>query len=278
MLSAQDSTPKPSFEVTSVKKSPPPGETMTWITGARDGDRWRSTNSTLRMLIRNAYGTDYPMDGQLVGGPSWMDADRFDILANMAPGTTSTDMQAMVRSLLADRFKLRVHPEMRELPVYALVLARPDGRPGPQLKRLTVDCDALRAARAKGDAPPTPRRAPGGPPPDCSTNIMLDGSVTTIESGGMNMALFASTLARAAGRPVHDRTGLLGFFAVNDTFTTDPNSVSPFGGPRQGVSLNPVDAPSLTAAVVDQLGLRLESRREQTPVLVIDGAELPTEN
>jgi len=107
---------------------------------------------------------------------------------------------------------------------------------------------------------------------------MLDGSVTTIESGGMNMALLASTLARAAGRPVHDRTGLPGFFAVNVTFTTDPNSVSPFGGPRQGVSLNPVDAPSLTAAVVDQLGLRLESRREQTPVLVIDGAELPTEN
>jgi uncharacterized protein (TIGR03435 family) len=53
------------------------------------------------------------MDGQIVGGPSWMDTDWFDVLANMAPGTTSTDMQAMVRSLLADRFKLRVHREMR---------------------------------------------------------------------------------------------------------------------------------------------------------------------
>ena len=251
---------------------------MTWVTGARDGDRWRATNSTLRMLIRNAYSADYPMDGQIVGGPSWMDADRFDVLANIAPGTTSTDLRTMVRSLLADRFKLRVHHETRELPVYALVLARPDGKLGPQLKRLTVDCEALRAARAKGEAPPTPRRTPGGPPLDCSTSTLLDGSITTIESGGMNMALLASSLARAAGRPVHDRTGLTGFFAVNVTFATEPNSASPFGGPRQGVSIAPVDAPSLTTAVVDQLGLRLETRREQTAVLVIDGAEAPTEN
>jgi uncharacterized protein (TIGR03435 family) len=130
------------------------------------------------------------MDGQIVGGPSWMDTDWFDVLANMAPGTTSTDMQAMVRSLLADRFKLRVHREMRELPVYALVLARPDGRLGPQLEHLSVDCDALRAARLKGEAPPMPR----------------------------------------------------------------------------------------PTAVVDQLGLRLESRREQTAVLVIDGAEPPSDD
>jgi uncharacterized protein (TIGR03435 family) len=163
---------------------------MLVMTGAVDGDRWRSTNSTLRLLIRQAFGADYPMDGQIVGGPSWMDTDWFDVLANMAPGTTSTDMQAMVRSLLADRFKLRVHREMRELPVYALVLARPDGRLGPQLEHLSVDCDALRAARLKGEAPPMPR----------------------------------------------------------------------------------------PTAVVDQLGLRLESRREQTAVLVIDGAEPPSDD
>ena len=251
---------------------------MLFFTGARDGDRWRSVNSTLRMLLRNAYGADYPMDGQIVGGPSWMDTDRFDILANMAPGTTSTDMQAMVRSLLTDRFMLRVHPEMRELPVYALVLARPDGKPGPQLKHLSVDCDALRAARLKVEAPPMPRPTAGGSPPDCFTSITLAGGVTTIKSGGMDIADLASSLSRAAGRPVLDRTGLTGFFAINLEFATEPNSASPFGGSRQGVSIAPVDAPSLTTAVVDQLGLRLETRREQTAVLVIDGAEPPTEN
>jgi uncharacterized protein (TIGR03435 family) len=81
---------------------------MMIVTGAVDGDRWRSANSTLRLLIRQAFGADYPMDGQIVGGTSWMDTDRFDILANMASGPTSADMRAMVRSLLADRFKLRV--------------------------------------------------------------------------------------------------------------------------------------------------------------------------
>jgi uncharacterized protein (TIGR03435 family) len=247
------------------------------ITGARDGDRWRSTNSTLRLLIRNAFGADYPMDGQIVGGPSWMDTDRFDILANMAPGTTSIDMQAMVRSLLADRFKLRVHREMRELPVYVLELARPDGKLGPGLRMLTVDCDALRAAQSKGQAPPPPRPTPGGSPPDCFTNTMM-GRVTSIDSGGMRMAGLATNLSRAAGRPVLDRTGLTGFFAIRLTFATEPGSVSPLGGPPQGVPIDPVDAPSLTTAVVDQLGLRLESRREQMPVLVIDGAEPPTDN
>lgn len=82
----------------------------------------------------------------------------------------------------------------------------------------------------------------------------------------------------AQSPPVFDRTGLTGFFTVTLTFATEPGSVSPLGGPPQGVSIEPVDAPSLTTAVVDQLGLRLDSRREQMPVLVIDGAGPPTEN
>jgi uncharacterized protein (TIGR03435 family) len=270
--------PSKTFDVISVKRSPPPDGPMMIVTGAREGDRWRSTNSTLRLLIRQAFLADYPLDGQMVGGPAWMDSDRFDILATMPPGAAVADMQAMVRSMLVERFKLRTHREMRELPVYALVLARPDGRLGPQLKPLSVDCEALRAARVKGEAPPTPPRTPGGPPPDCFTGIGQFDGTTSIESGGMNIPGLASTLSRAAGRPVFDRTGLTGFFTVNLTFATEPASVSPLGGPPRGVSLDPVDAPSLTAAVVDQLGLRLESRREQMPVLVIDGAEPPSEN
>jgi uncharacterized protein (TIGR03435 family) len=92
------------------------------------------------------------------------------------------------------------------------------------------------------------------------------------------MAGLANDLSSASGRPVLDRTGLTGYCAVNLTFVTEPNSASPFGGPRRGLSLDPVDAPSLTTAVVDQLGLRLESTREQMAVLVIDGAEPPTDN
>ena len=275
-LLAQD-RPSPTFEITSVKRSPPPNGPMMILTGAREGDRWRSTNSTLKLLIRNAYGADYPMDGQILGGPPWIDTDRFDILANMASGTTSANMGAMVRALLADRFKLRVHREMRELPAYVLVLARADGKLGPKLKRWSVDCDALRAEWASGKSPIQPRMA-GGSPPDCVTNIGRFGGMTSIESGGMSVPDLASTLSGAAARPVLDRTGLIGFFTVNLTFATEPNSGLSLGGRPQGVSLDPVDAPSLTAAVVDQLGLRLESSREQMPVLVIDSAEPPSEN
>jgi len=250
---------------------------MMILTGAREGDRWRSTNSTLKLLIRNAYGADYPMDGQILGGPPWIDTDRFDILANMASGTTSTNMGAMVRTLLADRFKLRVHREMRELPSYVLVLARADGKLGPKLKRSSVDCDALRAEWASGKSSIPPRTA-GGPPPDCFTSIGRFGGMTSIESGGMSVPDLASSLSDAAARPVLDRTGLIGFFTVNLTFATEAGSVSPLGGRPQGVSVDPVDAPSVTAAVVDQLGLRLETRREQMPVLVIDSAEPPSEN
>jgi uncharacterized protein (TIGR03435 family) len=216
------------------------------------------------------------MDGQITGGPAWMDSDRFDIMATMAAGTTGDDMRAMVQSLLTEAFKLRVHTETRELPAYVLTVARSD-KVGPQLRALPVDCEVLRAARLKGEAPPMPSPTPGAPTPECFTGTML-GRITRIESGGMNMAALASSLSRAAGRPVLDRTGLTGYFALTLNFATEPGATSPLGGPPQGVSLEPVDAPSLTAAVQEQLGLRLESRRERMDVLVIDGAEQPNEN
>lgn len=92
---------------------------------------------------------------QIVGGPPWIDTDRFDIQGTMAPGTSNDDMRAMVRTLLAARFQLRTHTERRELPVYALMIARTDGRLGPQMRALAMDCDAVRAARARGEKPPS---------------------------------------------------------------------------------------------------------------------------
>jgi uncharacterized protein (TIGR03435 family) len=94
----------------------------------------------------------------------------------------------------------------------------------------------------------------------------------------MTMAALVDNLSRSSGRPVLDRTGLAGSFAVTLRFATDPSALSPLGGPAQGVSIEPVDAPSLGAAVQEQLGLRLESRREPMEVLVIDSASAPSEN
>src|SRR5262245_4241790 len=102
----QNTPTGPAFEVASVKKSPPPTGTPTIVVfGARKGDSWNTQNATLRRIIRSAYGNRYQMEGQIIGGPSWLDTDRFDIAARMLPMTTAEDMLAMVRALLVDRFK-----------------------------------------------------------------------------------------------------------------------------------------------------------------------------
>src|SRR5688572_26419661 len=273
---AQNPTSRPAFEVASVKKSLPSNGGGRVVFGSREGDRWLAENATLRIVLRNAYDGEYGMDGQIVGGPPWMDTDRFDIQATMAPGTSNDEMRAMVRTLLADRFQLRTHTERRELPVYALAIARSDGRLGPQMRRLTVDCDAVRAARDRGQTPRTPA---GDTAPTCTTGTSIRRTgITEIDSSGLTMAALIDNLSRAAGRPVLDRTGLTGWFAVRLRFATDPSSLSPLGGPPQGVPLEPVDAPSLTTAITEQLGLRLESRREPIEVLVVDSASAPAEN
>lgn len=274
---AQSAAGRRAFEVVSVKPSAPGGIPIGVISGAREGDRWRSSNVTLRLLIQSGYRNEFPMTGQIIGGPDWMDADRFDVTGSMPAGTTAAEMNAMVRSMLADRFGLRVHREERELPVYALRIARSDGRLGPQIRPLTIDCDALRAARLRGEAPPMP------PPsrdslPDCFTGIGAARLGYDISSGGISMSELARHVSEAAGRPVFDRTGLTGFFALTLRFATEPGAVSPLGGRPAGVSIEAVDLPSLAAAVEEQLGLKLESSRERVSVLIIDGAQRPTEN
>ena len=104
------------------------------------------------------------------------------------------------------------------------------------------------------------------------------GPVTRIETSGMNMTGLAQVLSQASGRPVFDRTGATGWFAFTLRFATEPGSTTPAGGPPQGVPLDPVDAPSLTAALQEQLGLRIEARKEPVDVLVVDSAGRPADN
>src|SRR5207249_305039 len=100
-------------------------------------------------------------DYQIEGGPSWLQSARFDIAAKAEGVATVPQMQSMLRTLLADRFKLTTHPETTELPVYALIVARSDGRLGPQLKRAGAECLPITALPG-APAPPPP---PPGPPP-----------------------------------------------------------------------------------------------------------------
>ena len=122
------------FEVASVKPSNPdvPGPS-----GMPVGGRFNASNLTLRELVLRAYEL---FDSQLDGGPDWPTSRRFDIQARARdPVAGMTAMLPMLKTLLAERFKLKVHTERREMPIYTLVVARDDGRLGPNIMRSTAD-------------------------------------------------------------------------------------------------------------------------------------------
>jgi uncharacterized protein (TIGR03435 family) len=172
-----------------------------------------------------------------------------------------------MRTLLTDRFKLTVHRETREMDIYALVIARADGRPGPAMKPSTQDCEAMMDAARRGKLP-----LPPGPndPVRCGTR----GTTGRMQVGGMPLLSFANMLSGRVQRTVVDRTGLAGAWDFEINFA--PES-APIPAPP-GVELPPGDptAPSLFTAIQEQLGLRLQSTKGPVEVLVVDRIEQPT--
>jgi bla regulator protein blaR1 len=273
-MQAQAPAATPTFEVASVKPNNS-GDGRVMVQN-QPGGRFTATNVTLRLLIRQAYQLQ---DFQITGGPGWLNDDHFDIVAK-ADGTQQdafvaqqrgggpTPTQLMMRALLAERFNLVVHNETKDQPIYALILARSDGRLGPELKKSDTDCAAvIAAARGRGGAPPPP---PG--PAPCGIRI-APGSMVL---GGASLSQFATSLSMFVGRVVLDRTGLTGAFDLNLNWTPDQMPQRPPGAP----DLPPIDpnGPSIFTAVQEQLGLKLDSQRGPVEVLVIDRAEHPTPN
>lgn len=113
----------PRFEVASINKGKPPEDPILVSGGARRGNSWLAQSATLAMLIRAAYAPQFQMPGTIVGGPDWIDTDRFDIVARIDPSVSTETIREMAQALLAERFDLAVHRESRELPAYALVPA-----------------------------------------------------------------------------------------------------------------------------------------------------------
>jgi uncharacterized protein (TIGR03435 family) len=183
----------PTFEVVSVK----PNSLRSGIRGhSFPGDRFEATNVPLIDLIVVAYGeAGQPLpDSQVSGGPSWIDADRFDISAKVPVDSLESvaQKQLMLRTLLAGRFQLVVHRETRDLPVYALVLAKRDGALGPQLRRAEVDCEALLASQP-------------GRRERCVLYALPSGKLML---RGQTMSALASAFASLLDRVVLNRTGL----------------------------------------------------------------------
>jgi len=293
LVAAQQPAAAPAFEVASVKQNTTGGPVMI---GMRPGGRYTATNVPLQLLLRQAFRLQ---DFQIIGMPDWATTDRFDISAKGDGEVAPDQMPALLRGLLADRFGLQSHSEQRELPIYALVLARNDGRFGPNLKASTANCAAPGRGRGgePGPAPAGPGTttmplrggcpggpagpgAPGqggaggrgvpmsGPAPPCGMR-MAPGNVA---AGGFPLSQLATTLAPMVGRVVQDKTGLSGSFDFELTWTPDPGP----GGGRDAAPAPDTGGVSLFTAIQEQLGLKLESQRAPVDVVVIDRLNRPT--
>jgi uncharacterized protein (TIGR03435 family) len=259
----------PAFEVASVKPSRPDDSRRRTVL-LQPGGGFIAANITLRELVQSAYGLN---SREVVGGPDWIDTERFDITAKVE-GNHVLDVDGMPRQtfvmlqgLLSERFRLRVHSETRELPIYAFMAVRNDGTMGPQLRRSDVDCVAVLRAMRDGQRPEV---QPGRGPP-CSvghSNGRIVGNAITIER-------FADVLSTWVDRKVLDQTGLDGNFDVQLEWQPAPGEYSGRGGADD--SLRPQgDGVSIFTALQEQLGLRLRATTGPVGVLVIDRAERPT--
>jgi uncharacterized protein (TIGR03435 family) len=246
-------SPEPAFEVVSVK----PNSTLDAperISVQPDGARF--TGFHVRTLIAMAYRAEgVQRFDQLVGGPSWISVDRFDIIAKADAQALDAPnrLPAMLRSLLRDRFRLRLHSETRQMPAYGLVMARRDRRLGRNLRESTIDCSGTAGTAAN----PSPDQWCGI---RATSGLITGHAVSAVQLAG-NLSGYPTV-----DRFVTDRTGLTGRYdfelQYSPAFLEQGEAVSTAG-------------PSLFTALTEQLGLRLQPETIAVPVLVIDHVERP---
>jgi uncharacterized protein (TIGR03435 family) len=267
----------PAFEVASIKRSPDapfgfPGLML------QPGGRATSPGTSVRQLILVAYGLQ---DLQLAGGPPWIASDLYAIDARAGADATRASVRLMLKALLMERFQLAAHLEKRDLPALALVLANRDGRFGPRLRRSGPDCAPI--TMPPGVPPPPP--PPPGPGGDFNPVLPQDPIGPTcgyisfpgwVSGRRLTMGHFVAALTQLTRRPVLDETGLTGDFDLDMTFM--PDQPVALNGAAAPPSLSQSDRPPLFTAIQDDLGLKLETRRRDVDVLVIDRIARPSEN
>ena len=233
---------EPAFEVATIKPTDPKECCETW---GRDGRHFETHKSTLRWLLQWAYGLNAK---QIAGGPAWIDERHFDISGELEGTFVPTERQwrVAVQKLLTERFQLQVHHEQREMPAYAVVVARGG-----------------------------PKFAPGKVDPRAHITSFYGGIGQTMHGVGVSVTIsqFFSEIQRLlTNKPIVDHTGLTGTYDMQIQFTREaPDSL----GMTQ---LSDTAAPNLLDAMQQQLGLRLEGTKALADVTVIDHAELPEDN
>ena len=233
---------------------------MYWPSG------FKAMNTSLQALIQEAYGVQA---NQIAGGPDWLKTAQFNLEIGPQDDKSATSglsvqqrleqskirNQRLLQAALAERFKLALHPETRELSTYALVVSDEGSK--------------LQPAKPASSYP-DPVKGPEGLPLEKSFRIKLDGSQSGLEARGMSTADMASHLARELGTVVVDRTGLAGTYDFSLNWKSDRNGS--FNEAASDASI-----PSLQTALQEQLGLKLEPQKGPMQVLVIDHAEKPAE-
>jgi len=270
------------FEVASIKASPPPdGRGMrvggTGGPGSKDPGRWTVQNMSLSNLITQAYD----LKRYQYSGPAWLDTERFDITAKVPEGATREQFRMMIQNMLAERFKLTIHREKKEMTGYDLVVAKN----GPKLKE-TVEVPPTESPRPAGPPLSGPPKLdqdgfPELPPGQGSMMIMMNGRARSRQNGQTTEQL-ANMLANQVGKPVTDATGLKGKYDY--TLSWAAGGPVRVGGPEAGGgplgAMSDADSgPTIFSAIQEQLGLRLEQKKTTVEMVVVDKIEkAPTEN
>ncbi len=289
--------PNPTFEVASVKPSVPPTDGRLMVRmrggpGSPDQGQITYTNTSLKQLIQAAYN----VKGYQVSGPNWLDSERFDIAAKIPQGATKEQFQKMLQNLLAERFKLALHHETKDLPIYGLIV----GKNGVKMKESVKEDPAVAAAaanapppnmdgaRVKVDANGRPQMPPGMGGKGAMM-MMMSPNGMQLTANGIKVGGLVEMLANQLGRPVTDETKLTADYDISLNFTPEnmgammggmpPPPPSGDGGAHMAAASEAGGAPTLAVAVQEQLGLKLESKKGAVDMLVIDSMEkIPTEN
>ena len=255
---AQPSAP-PKFDVASIK--PAAGDPCMCL-NTTPGGRVHATSMTLKFLVQMVY---HVQDFQVSGGPSWLTSLRYDIEAKTDAPAKDREVSVMLQQLLADRFQLVFHRETRELPVYALILARKNGKLGPGMVE----------SKEGSCTPPDPTKpSEASGKPNCGQGW---GNARTLRSSSVQMDYLATSLSRLLRTKVIDQTGLTGKYDITLDWTPDERIAFSLP-PNAAKAAAESGLPDLFGALQQQLGLKLESHKESVEVLVIDHAEKPSEN
>ena len=258
--------PNAKFEVASIKRCESDGKS-----GGLSATPGRLTARcmSVKFLIQLTYAPSPDAAVPISGGPGWIESDTYDIEAKAPDGTSGKTMQGpMLRSLLADRFGLKLHTERREAPVYDLTVSKGGSKLKPFAEGSCVPND-----------PPQPAPTPGQKRP-----IYCGSFSMGLNAGNLTLDVYKRTIPEFArqlhlDRPVTDKTDISGLFDFHLEFAVDGTTMGffPPGFPMPQTSNNP-EALSIFTAIQEQLGLKLEPSKGPVEVLVIDSAQRPSAN